>query len=74
MNNNDLLNVIRSLLATYRLRESHGEDTIGVLMKAGCFKYVQVAQLATKLDELDSLAPEVPADQNCWTKTDWRAL
>lgn len=59
-----LIRVLARVLQENRLRESHGEDTIGVLMKCGAFRDVQsdeddaaLVRLARQIDA--ALPPEV---------------
>jgi hypothetical protein len=47
----DLMNVLRNVINENCLREIHGEDTIGVLMKAGAFRWFDVALLAAEIDK-----------------------
>ena len=47
----DLMNVVRSLIDENDLRRMHGEDTIGVLMKCGAFKWFDVVLLAREIDK-----------------------
>jgi hypothetical protein len=45
-----LIEVLRLLIDENKLREGHGEDTIGVLMKCGAFRHVSVAELSRLID------------------------
>ena len=49
----DLATVLALLIDENKLREKHGEDTIGVLMKCGAFKVINVAELAEQIDKVD---------------------
>jgi hypothetical protein len=46
----DLVRVLRRVLDDNTLREAHGEDTLGVLMKCGAFHDTEVAALAARID------------------------
>lgn len=47
---NALVAVIAALINDNQLREKHGEDTMGVLMKCGAFRTVNVVELARAVD------------------------
>ena len=49
----DLVRVLRRVLDENKLREAHGEDTLGVLMKCGAFHDTEVAALATRIDAVE---------------------
>lgn len=49
----DLVRVLRRVLDENKLREAHGEDTIGVLMKCGAFHDTEVAALAARIDAVE---------------------
>ena len=49
----DLVRVLRRVLDDNKLREAHGEDTLGVLMKCGAFHDTEVAALATRIDAVE---------------------
>lgn len=51
MTSEALVRVLRRVIDANKLREAHGEDTIGVLMKCGAFDEVPVAQLARHIEE-----------------------
>jgi len=46
-----LLPIIRALIDDNKLREKHGEDTAGVLIKCGAYKHVNVTILAREIDK-----------------------
>lgn len=56
-----LINTLRDLIRANKLRDRHGEDTAGVLMKCGAFRHVDVAELAKAID-----CPHVDGD-DVWT-------
>lgn len=49
----DLVRVLRRVLDDNKLREAHGEDTLGVLMKCGAFHDTEVAALAARIDAVE---------------------
>ena len=49
----DLVRVLRRVLDENKLREAHGEDTIGVLMKCGAFYDTEVAALAARIEAVE---------------------
>lgn len=49
----DLVRVLRRVLDENKLREAHGEDTLGVLMKCGAFHDTEVAALAARIDAVE---------------------
>ena len=49
----DLVRVLRRVLDDNTLREAHGEDTLGVLMKCGAFHDTEVAALAARIDAVE---------------------
>ena len=51
----DLVRVLRRVLDENKLREAHGEDTIGVLMKCGAFYDTEVAALAARIEAVERL-------------------
>jgi hypothetical protein len=50
----NLVRVLRRVLDENKLREAHGEDTLGVLMKCGAFHDTEVAALAARIDALEA--------------------
>jgi hypothetical protein len=49
----NLVRVLRRVLDENKLREAHGEDTLGVLMKCGAFHDTEVAALAARIDAVE---------------------
>jgi len=47
---NPLLEVIKCLIEANDLRKTNREDTIGVLMRCGAFRHVDVAHLSRQID------------------------
>jgi hypothetical protein len=49
----NLVRVLRRVIDENKLREAHGEDTLGVLMKCGAFHDTEVAALAARIDAVE---------------------
>lgn len=46
-----LYRVLADLINVYELREKHGEDTLGVLMKCGAFRHGNITEIARRIDK-----------------------